>query len=145
MRSTARLVQTIVYLEALAFTFAFAYAYLSNEPTAFQAVGASDKVLHAAGSAGITGVLLVAFVWFPRSFGRPRDGIATLLAVGIALLGSSLETAQRLVQRDADPLDALANIVGIGLALGLWLVVSALGEKRSGVPSARGHRAQQTA
>jgi VanZ family protein len=82
---------------------------------------ASDKILH------FTGYFLLT-TWF-CGVARPRR--YWLVAVGLLILGGSIEIAQGLMHngRDAEWLDMLANTLGVGagvglasLGLGMWMV-----------------------
>lgn len=115
-----KLLQIVAYVEAIGFILAFCYGYLAVEPEALQGLWVSDKALHAVGSAGLMTILLLGLVSFPRSLGSRNHGLPIVIALGIALLASFLEAAQRVADRSVDPLDALANIAGIATALWVW-------------------------
>jgi hypothetical protein len=75
----------------------------------------SDKVAHALAYAVDTLLLLFAVVWRP---GRPQALVAWTVPIllGVATLGAAIEFMQATVSRDADPLDWVADLVGIAAA-----------------------------
>lgn len=82
----------------------------------------SDKFVHGAGYAALTGSVLLAGVWRPGR-GRGRwPGAGALVAVGAAALGAALEVVQGVAGtgRAGEIADAVANSVGAAAALGLW-------------------------
>ena len=88
----------------------------------------ADKLWHALAYGALTGGWLLAAVWRPgRGPGRYPGG-APLIVIGAAVLGALLELLQGGVGRFADPLDWMANLVGIALATVAWLLM------RRGVP-----------
>lgn len=78
-----------------------------------QAVGLSDTAAHAIGFFIVTACLTVL---------APRLGLwrTTLLAIA---LGAGVEVLQGLTGRSANPIDLLADIVGVIVASGLRLAV----------------------
>ena len=78
--------------------------------------GEFDKVEHL----GTYGFLTV---WFTGLYPRRRDAIIVLALLG---LGLSMEIGQYLMGmgRDADPVDMLANAVGVALGLGIARTVT---------------------
>lgn len=86
------------------------------------AVEISDKVIHGLAYFSLTLVVLLAWMGPLGRLVRPFQIAfsATLLIVGGGLL---IELVQSLVGRQTEELDALANGLGAGLALGLWRVV----------------------
>lgn len=84
---------------------------------------AADKLWHAVGYGALTGTWLLAAVWRPgRGEGRFPQG-APVVVVGAVLLGAMLELFQILVGRSADPLDWLANVVGVSIVSTVWLML----------------------
>ena len=87
-----------------------------------------DKVVHA-GSFAVGGVLWIHSV---RKVGRVR--VITAAAVGgiIAFVfGLVMEIIQRNIpEREADPGDIIANLVGIFLAVGLYILATSLGSRK---------------
>jgi hypothetical protein len=92
----------------------------------------SDKVAHAVAYAVDTLLLLFAVVWRP---GRPQALVAWTVPIllGVATLGAVIEFAQDAVGRDADPLDWIADLVGIAAAA----IIFAMLRRRFGSASAR--------
>ena len=97
------------------------------EPPGADAFPAADKVLHAGAYAVTMGVFLMVAVWRPgRGSGRyPRAlpliiGVALTLSVGSELLQGTV------FERDADLLDASADLAGVMLALGVWRILRRL-------------------
>jgi VanZ family protein len=78
---------------------------------------ASDRELHAIAYFVNTLAILLAVIWRPgRRAGRP-DGWVFLIAAGMAILGGVVEVLQAGVGRDAQLPDWVADIIGIALAV----------------------------
>ncbi len=93
---------------------------LGPAPPGLNAFPASDKVVHAAGYAALTGCWLLAAVWRPGRGAGPFPRAAWLVVAAAVVLGSGIEVGQHFVDRSADPLDALADIAGVLAALWAW-------------------------
>jgi VanZ family protein len=81
-----------------------------------------ELLAHAAAYAVATASLLAA--------GRPHGAVtgwstAGAARIGLLLIGTGLivEVGQLWVGREADPLDVLADAVGVGTALGIWFLL----------------------
>jgi VanZ family protein len=97
-----------------------------------------ELVAHAAAYAAAAASLLVA--------GRPHGAatgwsIAGAAGIGFLLIavGLVVEVSQLWVGREADPLDVLADAVGVGTALGMWFLLRSrwrarTARRRSGRP-----------
>lgn len=103
---------------ALAATFYFS---LWRVPPGANSFPSADKLLHAGSYFVLTGLLLLAAVWRPgRGDGAFPWAGGFLVGAAIAL-GTSIEFVQgTTLFRTADPLDALADIVGAMLAYVAW-------------------------
>ncbi|MPZ91368.1 MAG: hypothetical protein GEU68_07035 [Actinobacteria bacterium] len=86
------------------------------------ALDISDKAIHGLAYFSLTLALLLAWVGRP---GRLAQPLQVALAVTLVVVSGGLlvELAQSLVSRQTEFLDALANALGAGLALGLWALV----------------------
>jgi VanZ family protein len=80
--------------------------------------GIVERLPHALAYAALTGLILVA--WRPRQEARGTWLRITMVAIAILAIGVALEVGQSAVDREADPLDVLANAAGIGAAIGIW-------------------------
>lgn len=109
-----------VSLGLLAATFLLS---LGPAPPGLKAFFASDKVIHAAGYAALTGSWLLAAVWRPGRGDGPFPRAARIVVFGAIVLGAAIEVAQHFVDRTADPFDALADAGGALLTLWLWGVL----------------------
>jgi VanZ family protein len=111
-----RLIRLAVFVIACA-----AVLYLSLAPTtAIPQVSLSDKIEHTAAYLGLS----LLGVWaFPERVRR--------VAIGLVLGGIGVEFAQAMMGwgRQGDPLDALANTLGVMVGVGLALLVG-LGWRR---------------
>jgi hypothetical protein len=78
---------------------------------------------HTIGYACVTIFWLLAGVWRPgRGEGRfPRAMLA--IVVGFAILGALVEVIQNQVHRTSDPLDWLADLVVVVVALAAWTLL----------------------
>jgi hypothetical protein len=88
-----------------------------------------DKLAHVGGYGAMSVCFLLAAVWLPgRGGGRLPNGSGWILA---AILAFSLvvEIAQGFVGRSTDPLDGVANALGVGIA---WLAWRAARRRASG-------------
>lgn len=98
-------------------------AWLSLAPSADLPQGLTfwDKAEHACAYLGLA---LIGGWAFPERIGR--------LALGLFLVGVGVEIAQSLMGlgRQGDPVDAVANTVGIALGIGLAATVQALHRRR---------------
>ncbi|MGH2652952.1 MAG: VanZ family protein [Actinomycetota bacterium] len=85
-----------------------------------------DLILHVAAYAPTTLVLLLAAVWRPgRGPGR-FPGMAGWIVAGLVLLGAGIEVVQGLGltgPRQGEPIDALANALGVAAGFGMWSVL----------------------
>jgi hypothetical protein len=102
--------------------------------------GSSDKVLHSAGYGALALSLLLAAVWFPgRGRGRLANQAVLLISavIGLSLV---LEVLQGFVGRDADTLDAGANLLGSVGGYGIWRLLRTTDRRgRNGRDPPRGH------
>ena len=96
---------------------------LGPAPPGLQAFPGADKVWHTISYAAVTFLWLLAGVWRPvRGEGRyPLTMLA--IVIGFAMLGALLEVIQQWVDRSADPLDWLADLLGVAIAVGSWTVI----------------------
>jgi len=82
-----------------------------------------DKLEHVLAYASLSGCALLAAVWRPGRGDGPFPRSAGALALAILGLGIALELAQAFGPfsgRTGDPLDALADAIGIAAALAAW-------------------------
>ena len=121
-RTGSRTIDVVLWVVAVATLGAVVVLSLGPPPSGLEAFPGADKLWHAIAYAGCTGSWLLAAVWRPgRGPGAfPRAGIP--IVVGAAVLGGAIELVQRVFSRSADPLDWLADLAGIALASGGWLV-----------------------
>jgi len=83
-----------------------------------------DKVWHGLGYGALTGTLLLAAVWRPGR-GPGRFPGAGLWVAGLVFAAAWLTEALQIpFNRDAELTDALADLAGILVAYGLWLMAS---------------------
>jgi VanZ family protein len=117
---------------SIAFTLFWA---LGAAPPGGRLFPRADKVFHAFAFASILGTFLLAGVWRPgRGSGRYEAATPAFIA-GLMAFGVIIELVQSEISgRDADILDLVADLVGMGLAI---VVVRALGWGR---PLSRGSR-----
>jgi VanZ family protein len=90
-----------------------------------------DKALHTGSYLALTFLLLLAAVWRPgrAAGGRGVPGLVVVLSV--ALFGILIEGAQGVIfERTADVADAVANVIGIGLAWAAWSMLRRIGTAR---------------
>ena len=113
MRPTA--VDVVIWIAAAAALAATLWYSLAAPPHADRLLFGSDKAAHALAYAVDTFLLLLAVVWRP---GRPQALVAWTLPIllGVATLGAAIEFLQATVSRDADPLDWIADVIGIAVA-----------------------------
>jgi hypothetical protein len=97
---------------------------LGPAPPEVAGVRFSDKLLHGGAYAVMTVLWLLAAVWRPgRGAGRfPRAPI--VLVIGFGVLGVVIELLQLPLDRTADPMDALADVVGVALGYLAWRLLS---------------------
>jgi VanZ family protein len=108
------LADVAIWSGALVALVATLWLSLGAAPDADDVVG-SDKIAHALAYGVDTFLLLLAVVWRP---GRPQALVAWMVPIvlGVAALGGLIELAQAAVGRDADPLDWVADLVGVAAA-----------------------------
>lgn len=80
--------------------------------------GPLELLPHALAYAAVTYVLLVV----THRDAPVRPWMVALIAASMVMLGVALELAQRVVDRDVDVDDAIANTLGVGLAVVVWTV-----------------------
>jgi VanZ family protein len=90
----------------------------------------SDKVIHGLAYFSLTLAVLLAWVGRPGRLAQPLQ-VALSVTLVIVSGGLLVELAQSLVSRQTEILDALANALGAGLALGLWALVMRASPERS--------------
>jgi VanZ family protein len=112
-----------VWAAALALLAATFVLSLGPAPPGLDAFFASDKVVHAAGYAALTGSWLLAAVWRPGRGDGPFPRAAWLVVMCAVVLGAGIEVGQHFVDRSADPFDALADAGGALAALWVWTAV----------------------
>jgi VanZ family protein len=100
----------------------------TNPPSNWLTKFLGDKVLHA-GSFAVGGMLWIHSL---RRIGVPRYGLAATLGCLVAFIfGLLLEILQRRIPgRQADLKDLAADLIGIIVAMGLYLLVSRLGNRK---------------
>ena len=73
--------------------------------------------------------MLIVLAAMPR---RPGEGVRSrdvaIIAVSLIVVGAVLELAQRLVGRDVEAVDVLANALGVTIGAVVWTVVRRLGD-----------------
>jgi VanZ family protein len=101
-----------------------------------------ERLPHAIAYAVLTGFVLLS--WTPEE--RRSIRRLVILAVTLFAIGVVLEVTQRVVGRDAEPMDALANGIGVVVAIGAWAAVARLrgsssdpARRRATPPSGRRH------
>jgi VanZ family protein len=72
------------------------------------------------GVAYAVGTYLVLTVSHRRKADRVRPWVVAVIAASMVFLGAALELAQRAVDRDVEVLDAVANSLGVGVAVVTW-------------------------
>ena len=83
--------------------------------------GPFDQLPHAVAYAVLTAVLLAILP--PRSSTDTPWAGAIALGLSLIIFGSLMELAQAVVGRDVESADAIANAVGVGVALAVWYVL----------------------
>jgi VanZ family protein len=114
------MVDTALWAVSVALLVATFVLSLGPAPPGLNAFFASDKLIHAAGYAALTGSWLLAAVWRPGRGDGPFPRATRLVVIGAMVLGTGIEVGQHFVDRSADPLDALADAGGILVALWAW-------------------------
>jgi hypothetical protein len=93
---------------------------LIPSPPGLAAFPGADKVWHVLSYAGVAGLWLLAGVWRPgRGPGRYPEAMLKVV-IGFAMLGAVIEVVQHWFDRAADPLDWLADVAGVAIALAGW-------------------------
>jgi len=125
-RRRSALVEAAFWIAAFATVVAMFVYSLGPAPSILHAFPVADKVFHASAYGAITLTWLLAAVWRPGRGGGviAGDGLPVVLAA--IFLGSAVEIAQHLVQRDAELLDAVADAVGALLGFAVWRLIRSL-------------------
>lgn len=102
--------------------------------------GPLDQLPHAAAYALLT-ILLLALV-SRRGTADPSTDVVVAVAISLSLiiLGCFMELAQAVVGRDVEAADAVANAVGVSVALLAWLIVRAIRRRPLGSTAPQGAR-----
>jgi len=125
-RRQSALVEAAFWIAAFG-TVVLTFVYsLGPAPSALNAFPIADKVFHATAYGAITLTWLLAAVWRPGRGGGVLAGDAVGVVIAAILLGSGVEIAQHYVHRDAQVLDAVADVVGAVAGFAVWGLVRAL-------------------
>jgi VanZ family protein len=96
--------------------------------------GPLDQLPHAA-AYGLLTLVLLAGLSRSKNGGEVDWIVAVAIALSLVVLGSAMELAQAITGRDVQSADAVANAVGIAVALAGWLCLQAA--RRINVPEGR--------
>ena len=120
-------IDRVAWLVAWALLAVTLYYSLGPVPAAAEAFPHADTVLHAAMYAAVTFAFLMAAVWRPgRGAGRFPWAV-WLIPLGAVVSGALIEVLQgAFFGRDMQLLDGLADLVGVCVATGAWLLIRAL-------------------
>lgn len=122
MTPASRAVDVVLWTAAIG-TLATVLLFSLGPGAGPSGIFAADKLWHGIAYAALTGTWLLAAVWRPgRGPGRFPGG-APLVVIALVVLGGLLELLQGVVGRFADPLDWLANLVGVILVAAAWLLL----------------------
>lgn len=118
-----RLIDAVLWLLAAGFASSTAYFSFGNAPSAAGAFPGADKFWHAVAYFLTVICVLLAAVWRPGRGPGIWPGTRWLIAAGAVTAGGTIELAQGLTARGPELLDWVAEIVGVGMAVGLhvWL------------------------
>lgn len=125
-RRSSALAEAAFWIAAFGTVVATFVYSLGPAPSMLHAFPAADKVVHACAYGAITLTWLLAAVWRPGRGGGVIAGSGLRVVIAAIFLGSAVEIAQHVVQRDAELLDAVADTVGALLGFAVWRLVRAL-------------------
>lgn len=101
-------------------------------PRPVEAIGISDRILHALAYAALALAWLLGVVWRPgRGPGPIPRGAPAVMAAAVGL-GIALEIVQPAFGRSGDPLDALGDVVGVALGAAAWAGLRRAVRRRTG-------------
>ncbi|HEY7280007.1 MAG TPA: VanZ family protein [Actinomycetota bacterium] len=125
------LVEACFWIAAVGSIVATVVYSLGPAPSELNAFPFADKVFHATAYGAITLTWLLAAVWRPGRGGGVLAGDGVPLVIGAIVLGAGIEVAQHFVSRDAQFLDAVADVVGALVGYAVWRLVRALDRSTS--------------